>query len=322
MNAPQGELRRRLTRRRTAKKAKVSPEEGLPGGGTAGESGEEAGREGPRRGFYLLPNLLTSMSLMLGFYSITMSFGAFINPKEGVEYFVRAAWAIFAAGIFDGLDGRVARLTRTTSVFGMQYDSLSDLVSFGLAPAALVYNFALRWGWNDYRGTGLGWVVAFLFVVCGALRLARFNVTTDKLPEGVFQGLSIPAAALLLVFSVLLFHESEWITEYGTAVSYWPFLMLTVLAAFLMVSRFYYPNFKHLDIHRRHPFGTFLFIIIVLVIIFAQPVKSLFLVMAVYAASAPLTWFFVYRRQGHYPWAKPRAGQAPAAPVEPGGDQS
>lgn len=319
MKAPKGELRRRLTGRRAAKKAAKA----LDSDSGAAEAGEESGREGPRRGFYLLPNLLTTASLMLGFYSITMSFGAFISPKEGVEYFVRAAWAIFAAGIFDGLDGRVARLTKTTSEFGMQYDSLSDLVSFGLAPAALIYNFALRWGWSDYRGTGLGWVVAFLFVVCGALRLARFNVTTDKLPEGVFQGLSIPAAAMVMVFSVLLFQESGWVTKYGAAVTYWPFLIAMTAAAFLMVSRFYYPNFKNLDVHRRHPFGTFLFIIIVLVIIFAQPVKSLFLLTLAYAASAPAMWFFVYRKQGFYPYAKGgehREAAAPEAPTATGGD--
>jgi len=265
---------------------------------------DEPGPEGPRRGFFLLPNTLTAAGLMLGFYSICMSFGAFISPKEGVDYFIRAAWAIFAAGIFDGLDGRVARLTRTTSSFGMQFDSLSDLVSFGLAPALLVYNFALRWGWGDARGTGLGWVIAFIFVVCGAMRLARFNVTTDKLPRGVFQGLAIPPAAGLVVFTVLLSTEMGWTTERGTATAYWPFMLLTLAASLLMVSKFYYPNFKTLAIHRRHPFGTFLFVVVLLTVTFAQPAITLFLAAVVYAFSAPVLYFTYVRKHGEYPYAK------------------
>lgn len=265
---------------------------------------EETGREGPRRGFFLLPNTLTAAGLMLGFYSICMSFGAFIFPKDGVDYFIRAAWAIFVAGIFDGLDGRVARLTRTTSPFGMQFDSLADLVSFGLAPAALIYNFALRWGWGDARGTGLGWVIAFFFIVCGAMRLARFNVTTERLPRGVFQGLAIPAAAGLLAFTVLLCAEMGWTTEQGTATAYWPFMILTLAASLLMVSKFFYPSFKTVAIHKRHPFGTFLFVVVLLTVTFAQPVKTLFLVAATYALTGPVVYFTYYRRHGEYPYAK------------------
>lgn len=283
-------LHKRLQRRKTI-------EEQVP---MIGECEDEAGeipREGPRKGFYILPNLLTTASLMLGFYSLSMSFGAFISPKPDVSYFIRAAWAIFAALIFDGLDGRVARLTRTTSPFGMQYDSLSDLVSFGAAPAALIYNFALRWGVKP----GLGWAVAFLFVVCGALRLARFNITTENLPKGVFQGLAIPAAASVLVFTVLLFHDMNWLTEQGTAPVFWPLLIMTIVLALLMVSKFEYTSFKTFDIHKRRPFGTFLFIIVLLIVVFEEPAKTLFIGTMVYALSAPVKWFFSTRRNRQTP---------------------
>ncbi|MDP8225289.1 MAG: CDP-diacylglycerol--serine O-phosphatidyltransferase [Candidatus Lernaella stagnicola] len=265
---------------------------------------DDSGREGPRRGFYLLPNTMTAASLMLGFYSISMSFGAFIFPREDTNYFIAAAWAIFVAGIFDGLDGRIARLTRTTSPFGMQFDSLSDLISFGLAPAFLVYNFALRWGWGDHRGTGLGWVIAFIYVACGAMRLARFNVTTEKLPKGVFQGLSIPAAAGTLAFSVLMCVEMECTTLEGKALWFFPFMILTLAVSMLMVSTFYFPNFKSVAIHRRHPFGTFLFVVVLLTVTFAKPVQTLFMAAVLYALSGPFFYLFYYRRHGVYPYAK------------------
>lgn len=257
----------------------------------------EIPREGPRKGFYVLPNLLTTTSLMLGFYSLSMSFGAFINPKPDINYFILAAWAIFAALIFDGLDGRVARLTRTTSPFGMQYDSLSDLVSFGAAPAALIYNFALRWGVKP----GLGWAAAFLFVVCGALRLARFNISTEDLPKGVFQGLAIPAAASVIVFTVLLFHDMGWLTEQGTAPVFWSLLIMTIVLALLMVSKFEYTSFKTLNIHKRRPFGMFLFIIVLLIVVFEEPAKTLFIASTVYALSAPIKWLFTGRRNRQNP---------------------
>jgi CDP-diacylglycerol--serine O-phosphatidyltransferase len=299
-----GAFRRRFGRRR-GRSAPAEAPDGLPATDESGEAcAEPPRREGPRRGFYLLPNSLTTMSLMLGFYSITMSFGAFINPRPGIDYFYRAAWAIFAAAIFDGLDGRVARLTKTTSSFGVQYDSLSDLVSFGLAPAALLYNFALRWGYHEFHGTGLGWVAAFLYAVCGALRLARFNVTTDKLPPGVFQGLAIPAAAVTAAFAVLFDHEMGWTTAKGVATWFWPFLILTFALSLLMVSTIYYPNFKKVDIYRRHPFGTFLFVVVMIAIVFAQPVKMIFAIMMIYAASSPLKWLAVYRKQGRRPFVQ------------------
>lgn len=284
-NKTKEKLRKRITKRNRA-------EEAVPYVGEGADDHDEQLREGPRWGFFLLPNLLTTASLLLGFYSLSMSFGAFIAPRDGIDYFLRAAWAIFAALIFDGLDGRVARLTRTTSTFGMHYDSLADLVSFGVAPAALVYNFALRWGVRP----GLGWAMAFLFVVCGALRLARFNISTEKLPREVFQGLAIPAASSVIVFSVLLLHDLDWLSEQGTSTLFWSFLFLTGVLALLMVSKFHYPSFKSVNIYKRRPFGTLVFIIILLIIVFEEPAKTLFLASVTYALSAPVLWLFSGRR--------------------------
>jgi len=288
-----GRIRSRLGRRRLAAQD-LPPLEQT-------EETEDQMREGPRRGFFLLPNLLTTISLMLGFYSVTMSFGAFISPRPGVDYFFRAAWAIFAAMIFDGLDGRVARMTRTTSSFGMQYDSLADLVSFGVAPAALAYNFALRWGTHH----GLGWAVALLYVVCAALRLARFNITTENLPKDVFQGLASPASAAVLVFTVLLMNEQGWLNDQCASPVFWPFLILTLALALTMVSWFRYSNFKSLDLHKRHPFGTLVVVIIVLIVIFEEPVKSLFLLAAGYALSAPVLWLLRRRNKTPDPQVNP-----------------
>ncbi len=286
---PKGRLHNRLRRRKRLDETGRSAEQP--------EEGEEQLREGPRKGFFLLPNLLTSMSLMAGFYSISMSFGAFINPKPGIDYFIRAAWAIVVAAIFDGLDGRVARLTKTTSSFGMQYDSLADLISFGVAPAALIYNFALRWGSRP----GLGWAVALLYVICAALRLARFNITTENLPKGVFQGLASPPASAVMVFTVLLMFDLGWLSDQCTALVFWPFLFLTLVVALMMISRFHYPSFKEVDLLKRHPFGTLIVVIIALIVVFEEPVKTLFLLAVGYALSAPIRWLWTRGRNKNSP---------------------
>ena len=149
------------------------------------------------RGVYLLPNLITSMSLFAGFYAIVAS-------MDGRFY--AAAWAILIALILDGLDGRVARMTKTTSGFGVQYDSLADLVAFGVAPGIMAYLWALK----DFKQ--FGWAAAFLFVVCGALRLARFNVQQGSFDPRYFNGLPIPAAAMMVAASVAFYHElGEWL---------------------------------------------------------------------------------------------------------------
>jgi CDP-diacylglycerol---serine O-phosphatidyltransferase len=235
-----------------------------------------------KRGIFLAPNLITSMGLMAGFFSICKSFDG---------DFQKAAWAIFVAGIFDGLDGRVARMTKTTSKFGVQYDSLSDLVSFGVAPSLLMYNFALR----HSAYPGLGWGVALLFMVCGALRLARFNVQTATVDGRWFIGLSIPSAAGVVVFTSLFFMNLGFVTEAGTASAPNLLMALTLLAGLLMVSTVRYWAFKDIDFFRKHTAGTLVFAIIILAILFREPERSLFLLTILYMLSGPALW--VLRRK-------------------------
>jgi len=185
-----------------------------------------------RRGVYLLPNLLTSAALFAGFYSIISG----INGK-----FEPAAIAIIVAGLLDGLDGRVARLTNTQSDFGEQYDSLADLISFGLAPALLAFNWSLSSLSEISTMTGkLGWLAAFLFVACAALRLARFNTQVGVVDKQYFQGLASPAAAGTLVFTIWFFIDNG---VSGATVS-WLIFIETVVLGILMFSRVRYYSFK------------------------------------------------------------------------------
>jgi CDP-diacylglycerol---serine O-phosphatidyltransferase len=189
-----------------------------------------------KRGMYVyaLPNLLTAMNFLLGFLSILAS-------MEG--RFDRAVWAILLASVFDMLDGRVARLTNTTSKFGVEFDSLCDLVSFGIAPAILMYFSALK----PFGRVGI--VVAVIFGLCGALRLARFNVMAEVLPKSYFQGLPIPMASLT-VCSAYFFAK-----DLGLSIdrSYF-FLALTAALGLLMVSTFKFPSFKDFHFRRRRQF--------------------------------------------------------------------
>lgn len=191
-----------------------------------------------KRGMYLyaLPNLFTAMNFLLGFLSILAS-------VEG--NYERAAWGILLASIFDMLDGRVARLTNTTSKFGVEFDSLCDLVSFGLAPAILMYFAALK-----PFGRG-GIVVAVIFGLCGALRLARFNVMAEVLPKSYFQGLPIPMASTTICTALFFAKEMQLNVER----SYF-FLALTAALGLLMVSTFKFPSFKDFHFRRRRQFTT------------------------------------------------------------------
>jgi CDP-diacylglycerol--serine O-phosphatidyltransferase len=222
-----------------------------------------------RKGVYVLPNLITTAGLFAGFYSI-------IASLKG-DFFV-AAVAIVAANVFDALDGRVARVTKSTSQFGIEYDSLCDLVAFGVAPGILVYHWALvPWGtW--------GWLAASLYLTCGALRLARFNVQYDNVEKRHFIGLPIPAAAEMIASTVLLY--SYFGGEKATSRHMIVLLMVYALAA-LMVSNVRYLSFKDVDIHRRQPFWVFLAIILLLKLFIAEPQIFLFTGFFLYAASGP-----------------------------------
>ena len=229
------------------------------------------------RGVYLLPNLITTGSLFAGFYAIVAS-------MDGRFY--AAAWAILIAMILDGLDGRVARMTKTTSGFGVQYDSLADLVAFGVAPGIMAYLWALK----DFKQ--FGWAAAFLFVVCGALRLARFNVQQGSFDPRYFNGLPIPAAAMMVAASVAFYHELGEMAPQGSRF----ILGMMYVLSFLMVSNIKYISFKKVELFRRHPFHTLVGLVLVFVVVATAPNIMGFLLMAAYVASGPISTFMYHRR--------------------------
>ena len=231
-----------------------------------------------RRGIYLLPNLLTTGALFSGFYSIVAAMN---------QHFGSAAIAIFVAMILDGMDGRIARLTNTQSAFGMQYDSLSDMVSFGLAPSLVVYQWALF-------GMGkLGWLAAFVYTACASLRLARFNTQATSIDKRYFQGLPSPGAAAVLA-GLVWFGSSYGLID-GTTIGAMCFLV-TVIIGLLMVSNIRYHSFKEFDLKNRIPFVTFLIIVPVFVLIAIEPALILFLLAIIYAISGPIFTLILLRR--------------------------
>ncbi len=235
------------------------------------DNGEQASSGGSprRRGIYLLPNLFTTAALFAGFFGI-------IAAMKG--QFEAASIAIFIAMILDGLDGRVARLTNTQSDFGVQYDSLSDMLSFGLAPALIVYQWSLS-------GMGkLGWLAAFLFTACAALRLARFNSQVEVVDKRFFQGLPSPAAAGLIAGLVWVGFDNGFT---GEALRI-PAFVLTVAAGILMVSNVRYRSFKDLDLKHKVPFMAGLAIVMVFVFVAVDPPQVLFLLLLLYALSGPI----------------------------------
>lgn len=220
-----------------------------------------------RRGIYLLPNLFTIAGLFAGFYAI-------VSAMEG--YFSNAAISIFIAMIMDFFDGRVARLTNTQSAFGAELDSLSDMVSFGVAPALVVYSWSL-----ESLGK-LGWLAAFIFAAAGALRLARFN--TQAMDKRYFQGLPIPAAAGILAGMVWLSVDSGIPGEVVDMTA----AVLAILAAILMVSNVRYYSFKEIDLKGRVPFVAILLVVLAFVGISLDPPKILFLIFFCYGISGPI----------------------------------
>lgn len=212
-----------------------------------------------RRGVYLLPNILTSAALFAGFYSIISG----INGK-----FEAAAIAIIVAGLLDGLDGRVARLTNTQSDFGEQYDSLSDLISFGLAPALLAFNWSLSsLGDISTIAAKLGWLAAFLFVACAALRLARFNTQAGIADKRYFQGLASPAAAGTLVFTIWFFIDNG---VDGETVR-WLIFFETIVLGILMFSRVRYFSFKSGPDGDKVPATWLLLAVLIIVLLALDP---------------------------------------------------
>ncbi len=212
---------------------------------------------------YVLPNLLTTGNMFFGFVAIVLSIQ---------QNFTHAAYAIVGAAIFDLLDGRVARLTHSTSQFGAEYDSLCDLVSFGVAPGILLYLWALQ------PFGRIGWLASFLFACCGALRLARFNVQANVIEKNYFQGLPIPMAAGIVASSVLAFTE----LDLEASRSYY-LLGMTILLAFVMVSNFRYRSFKDIDLKGRKPFWYLVIGVALLFVIAMKPEVMLFILFMGYA---------------------------------------
>ena len=235
-------------------------------------------RARPARGIYLLPNLLTTGGLFAGFYAI-------ISASQ--DRFVDACIAVFVAAILDGLDGRIARLTNTQSEFGTQYDSLADLVSFGMAPALVMYH----WSLSTLQFLGpvwakVGWAVAFLYAACAALRLARFNTQVGVVDKRWFIGLASPAAAAVMMSFIWTLHVFGFA---GADVRY-AALAVTVVAALLMVSRVRYYSFKTLPFTRRVPFIMVLVAVLLFVALAVDPPRVLLTVTAIYLLSGPVHW--------------------------------
>lgn len=236
-------------------------------------------RDKLKKGIYILPNAFTSLNLFCGFLSIVSA----IDGK--FEY---SAIAILIAVIFDSLDGKIARATNTTSQFGIEYDSLSDLVSFGLAPSLLLYLWALK------PMGRIGWLAAFLFTACGALRLARFNTMAEETPSAHFHGLPIPAAAGMVATTVLFsIKHSVFITEYPV------FFLISIYAlSFLMVSSVKYESFKKAELFKKMKFNVLVAVILVFVFIAQRPQLVLFGIALLYVISGPfITVHFIIKNR-------------------------
>jgi CDP-diacylglycerol--serine O-phosphatidyltransferase len=232
-----------------------------------------------RRGIYLLPNLFTTAALFAGFYSIVQAMNA---------RFDQAAVAIFVAMVLDGLDGRVARLTHTQSQFGAEYDSLSDMVSFGAAPALVMYEWALK------SMGRIGWIAAFVYCAGTALRLARFNTNIDVVDKRYFQGLPCPAAAALVAGFI-------WIADdfkiEAVSTMRWIACIITLFTGFTMVSNVPFYAFKDINFRRSVPFWAVLLVVLAVILISTHPPTVLFLLFVAYSLSGYVAWGWNRRKR-------------------------
>ncbi|GHB18604.1 CDP-diacylglycerol--serine O-phosphatidyltransferase [Shewanella indica] len=221
------------------------------------------------RGIYLLPNLMTTAGLFSGFYAVIASMNG---------HFEASAIAVFVAMLFDGLDGRLARLTNTQSAFGAEYDSMADMVSFGMAPALIAYN----WGLSELGK--IGWLAAFIYCAGAALRLARFNTQVGVADKRFFQGLASPAAAALIAGSVWL-GQGYGVSGHDIGILV---ALVTAVAGLLMVSNFRYHSFKEVDWRGKVNFLVILLVVAVFVVISVEPALILCLLFYLYALSGPV----------------------------------
>ena len=230
-----------------------------------------------KKGIYILPNLFTSCSLFGGFYAI-------IAATQG--RYDAAAIAILISSIFDGLDGKIARFTNTTSQFGAEYDSLSDLVAFGVAPGLL----AFEWSLEPFGR--FGWLAVFLYIICGALRLARFNIQKNNLEFRQFKGLPIPGAAIFIATLVLFINSLGGLPE-NKYIIIWTIYLLS----FLMVSTIDYLSFKELELFKQKPFNVLVATILLFIVVAYKPALMLFFFSAMYVISGPaITLYHLTRR--------------------------
>jgi CDP-diacylglycerol--serine O-phosphatidyltransferase len=236
-----------------------------------------------RKGIYILPNLFTATSLFCGFFSLLRTLQ---------EDFYAAAIFILVSGLLDGMDGRVARYTNTTSRFGVEFDSLADVIAFGVAPGMLVFAWALE------PFGRLGWLAAFLYVVCGALRLGRYNIQVNTVESRYFSGLPIPAAAGLIATGILVFYK---LGDIGVS-KHLTVLIATYILAFLMVSTVKYYGFKDIELFRRKPFRWLVIAILLIIVVAYEPEYTLFGLFLIYAVSGPImTIIFLRRRRASRP---------------------
>jgi CDP-diacylglycerol--serine O-phosphatidyltransferase len=225
-----------------------------------------------KKGIYLIPSLFTAGNIMCGFFSIVSTFNG---------QYIQAALFIIFAHILDGVDGYAARLTKTTSQFGIEFDSLADVVSFGVAPAVLVYFWALV-PWGNW-----GWLAACTYVVCGALRLSRFNVQSGAPAKSHFVGLPIPAAAEMIVATIFLYY---YLGGEGAPNKQVTFLLVIYGLAALMVSGFPYFSLKNTDLKKRFPIWILVFAVILIKVIVMAPQVMFFALFLLYTLSGPLLW--------------------------------
>lgn len=235
-----------------------------------------SGQKVRHKGVYLLPNLFTTAALFAGFFAI-------ISGMKG--NFEAAGLAIIVAQLLDGFDGRVARMTNTTSAFGVQYDSLSDMVSFGLAPSLVMFS----WGLEPLGK--FGWAVAFLFATCAALRLARFNTQVGSVDKRYFVGLASPPAAAVLATTVWLWHDV--VPPYEVSIL---LALLTAIIGLLMVSNLRYTSFKGLNLRGRVPFVVMLAALLIFVLVIIKPPLVLLLMACTYCVSGPVMWLMSMRK--------------------------
>jgi CDP-diacylglycerol---serine O-phosphatidyltransferase len=231
-----------------------------------------------RKGIYILPNTLTLCGMFMGFYSILASL-------KGL--YVDASWAIIIAMVFDGLDGWVARLTHSTTRFGIELDSLSDLVAFGVAPAVMLF----KWSLASYGR--IGWSAAFLFMACGALRLARYNVQMGSAESKSFTGMPIPGAATIVATMVIFYYEI-WETVPAKNIY---ILLLTFILAVLMVSTLRFHGAKEIDFSKRKPFWILVAIVVAFAIIVMHPPIALFIFAMIYLFEGIIENIFLFYRR-------------------------